>query len=70
VTSVLYDREKFAHSFVSCSADGKIKIWDIRTPQSVATLSDHELDVTDLTYINGYCNLASGSLDKTIKVLI
>ena len=68
VTSVLYDIEKFAHSFVSCSSDGSIKVWDIRTPQSVATFSDHELDVTSVSYINGHCNMASGSLDKTIKV--
>jgi len=69
VTGVLYDRERFAHSFFSCSVDGKVKMWDIRIPNSVFTFNEHELDITSLVFINPYYNLVSGSLDKTIKVI-
>ena len=68
VTGILYDREKFAHSFMSCCADGKIKMWDFRTEESVATFTDHDLDVTSLLFMGGSYNMVSGSLDKTVKI--
>ena len=69
MTGLLYDRERFAHCFLSCSVDGKIKMWDIRIPNSVVTFYEHDLDVTSFVFMNPYYNIASGSHDKTIKVV-
>ena len=51
----------------SGSHDTTIKIWDTKTWECVQTLEGHTQGVRSVTW-NPQGRLASGSLDKTIKV--
>ncbi|ORY06343.1 WD40 repeat-like protein [Basidiobolus meristosporus CBS 931.73] len=54
------------YALVSGTADGALRMWDLRTGQTHRTLSGHSAPITTLEFDNNY--IFSGSLDKTIRV--
>lgn len=58
------------HVFASCSVDGNIAIWDVRTGKSPAvSIKAHNADVNVLTWNSlASCMLASGSDDGTVSI--
>ncbi len=57
----IWDGKLFSGSY-----DNKIKVWDLKTGQCIATLTGHEKRVCSLVIFDG--KLYSGSWDHTIKV--
>lgn len=58
----------FRKQFISCSADGEIKLWDILTGNNIKTLLGHSNVVNSIDISANGNILVSCSDDKTIKI--
>ncbi|KAK9720638.1 Mitochondrial fission protein [Basidiobolus ranarum] len=54
------------YALISGTADGALRMWDLRTGQTHRTLSGHSAPITTLEFDSNY--IFSGSLDKTIRI--
>jgi WD40 repeat protein len=52
---------------ISGGTDWSLIVWDINSKEIVCTLEDHEEGVTAVAVL-GDGNIASGSMDQTIKI--
>jgi WD40 repeat protein len=58
-----------AHLLLSCSMDGKVKLWDVYHARSVLrTYIGHSKGVRDICFTNDGARFLSASFDKTIKL--
>mmetsp|Transcript_51957 Transcript_51957/g.86397 ORF Transcript_51957/g.86397 Transcript_51957/m.86397 type:complete len:524 (-) Transcript_51957:174-1745(-) len=52
----------------SGSFDKTVRLWNLESRQAgIASLAEHQLNVSDLSWSNDSCTLASGSFDGTVK---
>lgn len=56
----------WGYGLVSGSADGAVRMWDMRTGQTHRTLTGHTAPISCLQFDE--IHIASGSLDKTIRI--
>ena len=69
------DRESISISFspdgttlASARRDGTVKLWDVATGKSIATIEGHESVVLSVSFSSDGATLASGSSDGTVKL--
>jgi guanine nucleotide-binding protein G(I)/G(S)/G(T) subunit beta-1 len=62
-------KDQGSKMIISAGADRDIKIWDNRTPKCIHTFEGHDTEVTSLALLGRNNEFASGSQDKTVKVL-
>ena len=55
-------------TLASASTEGTIKLWNVSTLESIATLEGHTGSVTSVAYSPDGSTLASGSWDNTVKL--
>ncbi|EMR10248.1 hypothetical protein PNEG_01517 [Pneumocystis murina B123] len=65
ITGVVYTPD--SQNIVTCSDDGKIKLWDIRSGFSLVTFSEHTSTVTGLGFSKSGNVLFSSSLDGSVR---
>jgi WD40 repeat protein len=66
VTAVVFSPD--GTTLASGSDDTTIKLWDVLTRQSLATLDDHSDSVSTVAFSPDGQTLASGSADRTLKL--
>ncbi|KTW29763.1 hypothetical protein T552_00970 [Pneumocystis carinii B80] len=65
ITDVVYTPD--SQSIVTCSDDGKIKLWDIRSGFCLVTFAEHKSTVTGLDFSKFGNVLFSSSLDGSVR---
>ena len=55
-------------TLASGASDGIVRLWDVETQTSIATLSGHRLRVSSVAFSQDGKMLASGSADETVKL--
>ena len=56
------------HTLVSGSNDNTVRLWDVNTAKSIATLMKHTGQVTSVAYSPNGRTLTSGSTDGTVHL--
>ena len=69
ITSLsIYRRNDTPCALASASADGKIKLWDLKTRSPTTNFKGHFLDFNTLTFSPDFTYLASGANDGIVKI--
>ena len=69
ITSMtIYRRNETPCALASASADGKIKLWDLKTKSATTNFKGHFSEINTLTFSPDFTYLASGANDGIVKI--
>ena len=69
ITSMtIYRRNETPCALASASADGKIKLWDLKTKSATTNFKGHFSEIHALTFSPDFTYLASGANDGVVKI--
>lgn len=69
ITSMtIYRRNETPCALASASADGKIKLWDLKTKSATTNFKGHFSEINTLTFSPDFTYLASGANDGVVKI--
>ena len=67
VTSVVYSKDGSRH-IISGSNDRTIRVWNIETGETIATLEGHRSEVTAVSLSPDNTQIVTGSWDDTVRI--
>ena len=64
----IYERNEIPCALASASADGKIKLWDLKTRSPTTNFKGHFSEINTLSFSPDFTYLASGANDGIVKI--